>query len=363
MANCTEVQYVPQQWFGNGEPNLRGECSGNGVCVEAIGRCVCDEGWTSNADFFGDTGTDCQIFLPGIQAEYGILIVIVFLSWYKQFPGLKKRYEDYKKAKQTAAAKGRRYNVLQNRGVLTMFIWNVLGAPSIIASSIVRIAFPEERVGVTVAITFLFMMVKNVFYLSSFLYQPYLFKTLLKGEKMSESEGTAFLHFVNISSGVGFFISIIGSFIPFISVADPALAAETFIAYYVSQFLGLFYNAAIAVAIFFKAKSLFGKSYSMNKDERVLRTKNKMQGFQRAVIASATFFGVLYVIFLIWPFWWNLHDYFVPFTWVAFMKVANDIALGTNEKKQKSQQSSTIVDTHTDKVGLDVEPEGQSMSV
>lgn len=365
MANCTEVQYVPQQWFGNGEPNLRGECSGNGQCVEAIGRCICDDGWTGNADFFGDTGTDCQINILGIQIEYGLLLAITLFSWYKQYPGLKKRYHDYVKAKQAAQAKGKSYSVIQNRGVVTMIIWNSVGAPSIIATCIIRMASTTERVGVTVLLTFFFMMVKNIFYLSSLLYQPYLFKTLLKGERMNNSaNGAAFLHFVNITSAIGFTISVAASFIPFISVADPSLAGETFIAYYISQFLTLFYNGYIAIAIYFKAEKLFGASYSMNKDEKILNTKIKMKGFQRAVFLNTTFFGLTYVIFLIWPFWWNLHDYFVAITWLVFIKVANDIALGTNEKKEKAtKEPSSGGELLTDHVGEDTEPEGQSMSV
>lgn len=365
MANCTQVQYVPQQWFGNGEPNLRGECSGNGVCVASLGQCVCNEGWTSRADFFGETGTDCQMFLPGIQAEYGILLAIVLWSWYKQYPGLKKRYNDYVKAKQAAQAKGKNYNVLQNRGVVTMIVWNLFGAPSVIATCILRIAFPEERVGVTVAITLFFMLVKNFFYLCSLLYQPYLFKTLLKGERMSNTaSGTAFLHFINISSAVGFAVSFVASFIPFISVANPELAGETFVIYYVSQMLTLFYQAAIAIAIFIKAEKLFGASYSMNKDEKILKTKVKMKGFQRAVFVNAGLFGTLYLMFLIWPFWWNLHDYFAAITWLVFIKVANDIALGTNEKKEKTNKEvSSGGELLTDHVGEDTEPEGNSMSV
>ena len=355
---------MPQQWFGNGESNLRGECSGNGNCVQSIGRCVCEDGWTGISDFFGDPGTDCQIFVPGIQAEYGILLVITLWSWYKQYPGLKKRYKDYIKTKQEAQAKGKTYNVLQNRAVVTMIIWNTLGAPSIIASCLIRMASNEERVGVTGLLTFFFMMVKNIFYLSSLLYQPYLFKTLLKGERMNNTaNGSAFLHFVNISSGIGFAISVVGSFIPFISVADPNLAGETFIAYYISQFLTLFYQVYIAAAIYFKAEKLFGISYSMNKDEKVLKTKQKMKGFQRVVIVNAGMFGLIYVVFLIWPFWWNLHDYFVAITWLVFIKVANDIALGTNEKKQKSSNHEHSGAQLSDQIGEDTEPEGQSMSV
>lgn len=369
MSGCNDVQYVPGQFYSFSTENLRGECSNQGVCDDVSGICECNDGWTGLSDFFADPQTDCQISVLGIQILYGIMLLAAAASLIKSRKGLKKRWEDYQNAKAKAKRRGLKYNFWNNRALFCLWWWYVFGFPSLIVACLLRILALEERVGVTPAMTIFFAATKIAFYLSIVVYQPYLFTTLMKGDKITGDTGR-FLRFVSISAGVGCGLGVISSFIPFFSIGNTEAAPIVYSAYYIVSGGGLIYNGIVAYLVYKKAEKVLTKSYEQSKSSTIEDLKNRMKKFQYAVVINANGVGIIYIMMFIWPFWWNMHDYFQPLTWLAIIKTSIDQANGSMEGKGGSSKNSSVVGsgtadgkTGTVKTISDDEAEAVSMSV
>ena len=55
-------------------------CSGNGYCV--LEKCICNSGWTSNADFQSKEGYDCDININAMKVLCGLVVGLGFIPFF-----------------------------------------------------------------------------------------------------------------------------------------------------------------------------------------------------------------------------------------------------------------------------------------
>ena len=345
MAGCLDAQYVPGQFYGE-PPNLRGICSGQGFCNASANHCVCETGWTGLSDFFGELNTDCHINVVGIQIEYGLLLLITLSSALASFKGLKRRWDTYSIAKAKAQKSGRSHGITKDKGLLSGLVWYAFGIPSLLCLCVLRIAAPEERIGVTVPITIFACLTRVAYNLSVVVYEPFLFAALVRAdslERMMNSNVSGFLQFIRVSSSLGAILGAASAFVPFASLGNTSSAPFVVTVYFGLSALALIYDGVIAYLAYQQAEKVFVDLHSSSvaptpavekfRDKKLVQLKL----YQYGLNITSTCTGLFFIMVCVWPFWWSLHDYFLPFTLLPIIKVGYDQGVGAREPRSRSK--------------------------
>jgi hypothetical protein len=167
-------------WLIKSYRNPLGNCSGAGVC--AAGECECMPGYTGLSDVVNMQGLDCQIFEPAIVALWGVNLLVTSVVLVISAPQLKARWRQHQANVATQhAGSGRQVSILQNKGLISMAVWVLWVAPSLIALALVRLADSSQRIGITWAITLLFVWLRIGFYTVAYTFQTGLSKSRWRG--------------------------------------------------------------------------------------------------------------------------------------------------------------------------------------
>lgn len=109
-------------------------CSGNGVCNESIGKCICNVGWSSIGDYALEEGVDCNIHLQAVTALWSIDLIFYCITFIVLIRLYYIRYITSKAAFQ-----------LSEPSFQSPFFFTISVVAHIILASL-RISSPERRV-------------------------------------------------------------------------------------------------------------------------------------------------------------------------------------------------------------------------
>ncbi len=325
--------YFPTQAWSFGG-NINGPCSGNGLCLVPTGLCQCEDGWTGLADFVDSEGYDCGINILATQILWGIVLAFSVISFVLAFPYLKARHLSYLAIKEAKAKRGESYPLIKNPGSLTNIVWFGIGLPSLVIFSILKIARPEERIGITLGVSICYFLVRIAFYVCALLFQPSLLAAVVAGADASKTGWIVKLNLNLTKALLGF--HVIAAVLPFFSIYFKERRMGIFL---FSLALMAFTAAFIFVQAWYIQKKLtqcLDQSYKMSPSEKTLVMKAKLREAQKLPLKTMPIFVIAYLTMFIWPFMWTKHDYFFPVTMIAFIVQGLKVAKTSITSKEES---------------------------
>ena len=354
LFECTLIDYTafpPLENFA--------ACSAQGSCVN--GTCRCLDFWTGRSDFLNTEGRDCQVNEIAIIVLWSLNIAQALYSAYTSAPYVKVRYEGYSERKERMRQRGRKEQLRKNRGLLASLLLLFGGFPVMIASGLLRIAKPDERVGVTFGLTLMFFLVKMVFYTANWLYSPALLTSLLKGTNYRKDRMAQLVRINEVGSTLVAILSVTFGAVPFAAyLADGELGYSEQAAY-MAYFIGMDITMTAYFVLFtfmrINCVAVLDESIKVtgNRETRILRDKLLTMMKSGQVQAGAQL--LIYSLFLFWPYMWNKHDYFLPVSWLAFNKLGRECCQttikdsGSRSKRSKRSKESASKDGSADEEG------------
>ena len=138
---------------------------------------------TGLSDWVNTDGVDCQINDIAVRGLWGFLILFCIYQQAISASRIYQRYQDFRAYQSAQRERGRRARFRDNRGLIAALTHSFLTFPGIVIYGIIRIAKPDERVGVTATATVFFFVTKTAFYFSGWAFQPALLASILQGQK------------------------------------------------------------------------------------------------------------------------------------------------------------------------------------
>ena len=320
---------VPFAWSSAVARNPLGSCSGRGNC-SASGECVCEAGWTGLSDVVNTSGLDCQIHDLTVRLLWAASLLACLVLTALGMPKFRQRYADHMRNVKDKAAINIQLRLVDNRGLLAELAYLLVTVPGLVAMAVTRIAFPEQRIGVTYAMTLLFVVTRSGFYCMVWLYQPALLATLLRGKRGRNMRWLVALADKSIMLYSGF--SVLVSAMPLVLVAlggDLGAGPTALAVWYVFTggiALSLVCNVAVAWYIKQKVMRQLDQSYSVQASPRILELRGTLVRAENTVIFHASVNLVIYVAFCFWPFLYNRFDYWLPVSLLSYSLVGYALA-------------------------------------
>lgn len=347
----------------NQPENPFGTCSGNGNCTSELDdgevkfACECDEYWTGLSDFVNTEGVDCQVFEPAILGLWSLNILLALNFARRSIPRINTRWKAYKVTRDTQLARGKKYGIKNNRALIANFIFILVNVPGIILFAIIRMAKPDERIGVTVLITIVFCIVKVSFYASSWFFQPALFGTVLKGSGKSGLKAIGIKPLIKLNDRLSLAQAVIsagGGFLPFFSIGASSEDAQViWFIYCMLTALGLVWLFLQSYYVKVKAIEVLDQSYSISKNEKTKKMRKRIVDMQNSALVNAPIQFMIYIVWGFYAFLWNKHDYLLPISWVSMLLMGKKMAFtavrdsrttskgGSENPSSKGSQSGT----------------------
>mmetsp|Transcript_8308 Transcript_8308/g.9434 ORF Transcript_8308/g.9434 Transcript_8308/m.9434 type:complete len:213 (+) Transcript_8308:40-678(+) len=159
---------------------------------------------------------------------------------------------------------------------------------------------------------------------------------------------TAYKHFTKALAAA----SIILGFLPFITYAKGGVLDKTAETVYLIYFVGMVVTISClglqSVAITIKAGRMFEASYAVSQDERIKQMKEKIGDMNKSAAKQSLIQVSFYMMFLVNPFMWNLHDYFLPISWISFIILGKKMMTATvRDDKSSTMKGSRKAGTQT----------------
>lgn len=346
-SDCDTYVFAPE-FLGSLRNNVLGPCSGHGTCLTANltqatgGICECDQGWTGRSDFVNLEGQDCGVYTLGLRIVWGIQSFATVLYGIIGIPRVLLRYKQHVEQRNLKRAAGKEYGLKNNRGLIACLWYYGLCWPSILAAGIVMQIDPLQRIGLDLPITIIFITGKIGFYGATWLFQPALLATILKGK--SNTKQLAKLNDVG-SALICAWASLLG-FVPLATKfgTEQGRGDLATIVYYIVMLGTLFQLFALGLQAFYvkvKVAEVLDLSYSMTKAERTLAMKKALVEVQRENIIQTAVQGSVFGMFSLWVFMYGRHAYFFPITWIAFAIIGKKLAFTTIDTRSSGSRTGT----------------------
>uniref|UniRef100_A0A7S3V0N9 EGF-like domain-containing protein n=1 Tax=Aplanochytrium stocchinoi TaxID=215587 RepID=A0A7S3V0N9_9STRA len=328
-ASCDTFDYT---FYGELDL-IHGNCSGRGDCVAA--KCVCDDGWTGLSDLINTDGTDCQINIAAVKALWGVNVFYATFALYKSLPYVKARWDSFQLKRQQKRAIGKTHSIWDARILVACLAHLFICVPSNIALAVLRWTKEDERVGITFASSLFFATGKIGFYTAVYFYSPTLVEMTLKdgGDALNRSKLKSLVNKVRAVNLALMFTSFLVGFLPFITYADGGelngTAEIVYLTYFVGMVVTIIFNASQSLVSKLKIERLLDRSYAVSKDERLRIMKAKIATMQNSAISNGYVQTLIYMLFIVVPFLYNKHDYFLPISWITYLILGKKMYMAT----------------------------------
>ena len=353
QGECNEIISYGASFHGH-VVNQFGACSGQGECLNGTSGnlfCKCKEGWTGRSDWVNTEGEDCHINVAAIQILWGINMASILFAYARTGPLVYSRWRSLSRRKAAKNIHGGGKNLtLAVRSMNGLIGFYCICMPLLFVIGLVRIIDDNERVGVTVLITTLFLLVKIAFYVSAFLYQPAQLAIFIKSSLKGVSHDLeVVLKISNIGGGVFAFISIGLSFIVIGPMIYPE-ASSTFYAGYIGGLgLSFVWYGLQAQAIKWRAHALLtamgSKGDNATSNDLAQAVRARVYKIENEVIGQTVIQLFLFMATVSIAFLYNKHDYYLPVVWLAMITLPYKAARthisdhDSSEGKRKSRHT------------------------
>ncbi|GBG31999.1 Teneurin-2 [Hondaea fermentalgiana] len=324
----------PQPWGG--------VCGGHGTCVNGV--CVCDAGWTGRSDFINTEDITCDVSDVAVHVLWFINFASLAWSIGSTRHIIHSRWKRHWEQVEKHEARGQRYRIRDNRGLLAILVFLVLDAPAGFLLGIIMMATEDQRVGLSWGVTILFFLVSLGFYLMVFFFQPQLLALILRGCRAKESVVQAAKNWGLASLS----FSIIAAALPFITLlfsdGRDVTAQAVYMSYFSLNVVALTVYGTQAFGIQYKFNQLMSEN-DVRKDSASDQIRKRMVSFQRVILFQATVQGVIFLTFLLIPYFYNKHEYFMPISWIGGNEIFRNLIRTSAAYKPASSSSDTTATT------------------
>ncbi|GBG24386.1 Hypothetical Protein FCC1311_006042 [Hondaea fermentalgiana] len=304
-------------------------CSGHGSCT-SDGACECDSGWTGRSDFVNTQYLDCQIHSVSVFALWGALMFLAVWGQISMWDQIMDKWETFKKNRETRLRAGMRTRLVDNPGLMAVMTFTYIGCPGILAMGMIKFFVPSARIGVSIAPTLLFALVRAAFSTMIFFYQPALLATFLRNSRRRQSEILFLVKLTRWMARANLAGSLFCSFLPIITLLDGGypnrLAIAVFRLYLWTNFLTVLLHMSQAFAVYQKARDMFADSQQLHESDILRETRRKMINGEIKGIVHGGVQATLLIVFAVVPFFCNKFDYFNPIGWMTYVLIAREIA-------------------------------------
>jgi len=312
MGSCGNLPSI----FPEGLLRLPGQpvCS-RGACVQDT--CVCETGWVGSSDLLNFKGFDCHINELALQILWICSLVICTVLWLRTIPHSVDRWKQFRALQKRK--KGTK--LFNNTTTMSLLSFQFFCIPAALAYTLIKIQWPQQRLGMDLPVTLCFFVTQSAFYVSIFYFQPFLLRTMLQTSKSFKLLVGLTFTFSLLNLG----LSVLTAAIPLVAFLDGSRGAankETslfaLLAYLSSYAFSAFLYALQAYFIMSRANKLLKKIDShVYGAERVERMRKSIIDLETKVASSAALIGIIHVLFAMWPFLWNKLDYLIPLTFMS----------------------------------------------
>ncbi len=256
----------------------------------------------------------------------------------KKLRELVKKYLEMKMKMQSL---GKSYSITSNQGLLAICIFYLICFPFQIATGIIRIAAPWQRIGLDWAITITWIITRAAFYISSSTYQPALLAQTLKATNAADSViSTAYV--------VGYAITFWTILVSLLSIpilvtggSDIPLARACFVSYSVGQMIALLMYHFQAKHLERKIESILGAAYASTSNISHLALKQRLISVQKETQKQTLAQSGLYLIVACFPYFWVCHDYILPLSWFTIPVMGYRLTNSMYESRNKDGSTSS----------------------
>mmetsp|Transcript_853 Transcript_853/g.1950 ORF Transcript_853/g.1950 Transcript_853/m.1950 type:complete len:405 (+) Transcript_853:885-2099(+) len=340
MANeCGNTSLFMPDFFSDYYPRPWLSICGQGECTDQ-GVCECDPHWTGKADFLWTEGIECQVNNIAIKIlwAFNLIVLIGNIISVKDDVILKRR--QHHEVVQQKGLQGKKYTMWDNKGYAAIIVWLALCAPGTFILGIIKISTNSYRLGHSWAMNFLFFVAKTGFYFGTYMYQPQLLATILKGSRSQ-------IRIVELARAWGLFnfiLSEIVAFLPFLTSATTSTgidhaAQAVYLTYMVGSVLSMFTVGLQGLVITLKFKKIMSGSLTTKSKSAAEEIQKKLYGVQRQTYLQASVQGFIYLCFIFIPSLWNKHDWFLPISWLSFHALFRIMAKSTITTKRLGTSS------------------------
>lgn len=333
-GECNEIINYGANLHGRVVNNF-GACSGQGECVNVSSGelgCKCKDGWTGLSDWVNTEGEDCQInewVIKGLWAVDAVLIVLVYV---RAGPVVYGRWKGLQHQKEVSRSRGIATSKLAERSVYGLLGFYCATMPLLFTLALVRIFADNERVGVTIPLTTLYLLIKISFYISTVLFQPSQLTIFITSSFETVSDELKFLVKVsNVCSIIFSAFSIGISFLVVGPIVQPESSPQFYATYTAGLALSFVWYGTQAVLIKSQANKVLknmaakgdgGVSTQLADTVRVRIGQIENEVIVQTVVQFFLFMATFSIAFL-----YNKHDYYLPIVWIAMITLPYKAAM------------------------------------
>jgi len=336
-------------------------CNGHGdsAACQAVGFCVCNDGWSGRADF-SNVMYSCHIYQPALTALWSLVIAGVVTTYLVCGWKVANLIQRFLATRRKMHSKNKPYSLHNNRGLGVLLILFTVTLPAILGTAIARLADANQRIALSWVMSVAWFLALSSYYLATHKYNTALATSALKAEQAS---GKLVARYRNI-----------GRAFCFVLTCSLSLAVPVFVDGGVTQSLS---RGCMVGYLVWVAVVLFGFSFFLravrNHIIKVLSVAEENASLLHrmtrvydtcifAVLAQAGAFALLAVV----PVLWTAHDYVLPLTFVLIPYVTwrfvLSIYLPQDDAKKRGAASQQQTSMAAKSKRLADEAEGGSVS-
>ena len=315
-------------------------------------QCVCPPDYTGRSDWVNMEGSLCQINFWAIR---GLWIATLFI-WFLFFSfNAKKILHILRRFFGTTKRRRNTFREMPSSIVAFVLLF-FLVIPFIFVVAFIRIFDENARIGLTLSITFAWFFVRFFLYVALSIHQPGLLRKILQAENITDASIRTDI----FREKLVWFITATSGWLAFVVYSDSSnlvLSRACFATYLALNLLSFTYIYFSTKNIDKKISKMLNKSYEMSKNDAILILKNKLHRAQVGGATSTSFQILIYFVWLVAPPLWVAHDYLLPLSWIAVLKMASILVdvLYINENENKQLVDFKNSATHTrDEAGFAV---------
>lgn len=293
------------------------QCTNHGACnvVSNLTICTCEPGWTGLSDFIDARGASCHINEDAVRYLWVVNLIVWLVCLLFSLNQMESIVYKFRELQKKAKSRGKVYKLWENKGLMTVLCGLFIGFPGMAIVAILRIAFPELRIGKDIVITLFWMYGRLGVTTTAFMHQPALMKQMLLAYHETESLLRRYDRYATLIAIIHF--SSCFWILPVLITAEQSvfISRICFIGFCIHMsisYLLLAYQARVL------EKGLYAKlTPTSHNNEQLKAVRDKLTTNQFRIFIQAGLQAMVYFIFTLSPPLWLTYDYILPITWIA----------------------------------------------
>jgi len=214
---------------------------------------------------------------------------------------------------------GKKYRLRDNKALFALLPYCSIGWPCQLIYAIAKLSNQSYRLASSVLLSVLYIVWRSTFYFTGDSFQPNLLESLLRSQRnldhvISVNHKLCQLHMmISILASITVIMPLVLSQNPF----DPTVGMTSVVVFFQMCALGFVFWGFQAKYVSIKVQSILEESFSVSKDSRTLKIRDKIVSSQEKHVKQAVLQFTVYCLFGSFPYLWNKHDYLLPFAWAA----------------------------------------------